>query len=84
VYRWGVDANNPFFGNHDRTEQWPDPGTPPMLTPAQADTVAALNVFQIWDADNFQTILDNWKAAGGKIADLASDAAAVAKFFSSL
>jgi len=84
VYRWGVDANNPFFGNHDRTEQWPGPGTPPMVTPAQADTVAALNVFQIWDADNFQTILDKWKAAGQRISDLAAATGAVAKLFSSL
>jgi len=55
-----------------------------MLTPAQADTVAALNVFQIWDADNFQTILDKWKAAGQKISDLAAAAGAVAKLFSFL
>jgi hypothetical protein len=54
-----------------------------MLTPAQADTVATLNVFQIWDADNFQAILDNWAAAGQTIAQLASAAGAAAKLFSS-
>jgi hypothetical protein len=83
VYRWGVDADNPFFGNHDLTEQWPPAGTPPLLTPAQADTVTSLSVFQIWDADSFQTILDKWVAAGQPIGQLAQDAAQVAKLFSS-
>ena len=83
ILRWGVDAGNGLIGNSDRTVQWPDPGTPPLLTPAQADTVATLNVFQIWDPDTFQTILDNWAAASQDLATLAQDASEVAKLFSS-
>jgi hypothetical protein len=54
---------------------------PTPLTAAQADTVATLNVLQIWDPDNFQAILDKRPQAGQTIAQLASDAGAVAKLF---
>lgn len=80
VYRWGVDADNPF-GNNDRTVQWPDAGTPPALSPAQADTVAAFNVFQTWDPDTFQTILSNWVATGKQIEELVQEAAGIATVF---
>jgi hypothetical protein len=39
VYRWGVDADNPFFGNHDRTAQWPDPA-PRRCSPQHKQTLS--------------------------------------------
>jgi hypothetical protein len=72
LWRYGVAGR--WIGRSDRTDAFTwfiDVGT--------ASQVRNLRVFHTWAADEFQTILGEWVAAGKQVAELAQSVASVAK-----
>jgi hypothetical protein len=76
-HRYGVDGT--WVGQSDRTQAWWE-----SMGAVAAARTAQVAVFQSWAPDSFQTILNNWTAAGKSIVDLVTAAGSVAKVFTAV
>jgi hypothetical protein len=74
TYRYGVDGT--WIGRSDLTTAWWE-----SMSPADAGRVTKVNIFHTWAPDDFQTIVNKWKAAAESITQLWTAVAPVAKIF---
>ena len=71
-HRYGVDGT--MIGKSDLTVAWWE-----NMGADKAARATGVSIFQTWDPDSFQTILNKWVQAGKSIIDLITEVASVAK-----
>lgn len=71
-HRYGVDGT--AIGRSDLTVAWWE-----NMGPDKAARATTVSIFQSWDPDSFQTILNRWVQAGKSIIDLITEVANVAR-----
>lgn len=71
-HRYGVDGT--WVGTSDRTEAWFE-----QMDASRYGDIHRIYIFQSWQPDSFQTILDKWVAAGKSVASLAGSVGDIAK-----
>jgi hypothetical protein len=76
-HRYGVDGT--MIGTSDRTDAWWE-----TMSPDEFNRTTQAAIFQVWDPNSFQTILDQWVQSAKKIADLVGSVASVAKVFTTV